>query len=182
MGQKRKTTIDASGNTKYLCCKCKEYKVEEEFSKRSDNGRLRSECKECRNKSSKLYHRTARLRMSEEDAVKDILKISKFKADPMISVKRYLIKLAKISAKNRGIEFNLSTEDIIIPKKCPILNKEFDPKSFKYTYSIDRLNNSKGYLSDNIRIISRLANLMKSSASDEELLTFAKNIKSYIKR
>ena len=76
----------------------------------------------------------------------------------------------------------MSTDDLVIPDKCPILNKPFILHDKKYTYSIDRIDNSKGYIKGNICIISRLANMMKNWATNEELITFSENIVSYIKR
>jgi hypothetical protein len=44
------------------------------------------------------------------------------------------------------------------------------------TYSIDRIDSSKGYIKGNVQILSMKANNMKSSANVEELLIFSKNI------
>lgn len=37
-----------------------------------------------------------------------------------------------------------------------------------------RIDNNKGYIKGNVQVIGRRANIMKSSASPEELLKFAK--------
>lgn len=91
---------------------------------------------------------------------------------------------AKQSAQQRGLEFNLDVEDIIIPEYCPLLNIKL---TFKFTsetrdsyYSIDRIDSTKGYIKENIQILSLKANTMKNSATREELLTFAKNILTHL--
>jgi hypothetical protein len=87
---------------------------------------------------------------------------------------------AKNNAKEHGREFNLEVEDIVIPKKCPYLNIDlvFDitNSNFENYFSIDRIDSTKGYIKGNIQIISRLANTMKNNATNEQLITFAKNI------
>ena len=42
--------------------------------------------------------------------------------------------------------------------------------------TVDRIDNSKGYIKGNVMVISRLANAMKNEASFEELEIFSKNI------
>jgi hypothetical protein len=91
---------------------------------------------------------------------------------------------AKENSKKKGMDFDLDLEDIVIPKYCPLLEIEliFDVKNrdLPNYYSIDRIDSNKGYVKGNIQIMSRLANTMKNNATEEQLITFSKNIlKSY---
>ena len=87
---------------------------------------------------------------------------------------------AKQNSKDKGLEFNISVEDIIIPSHCPYLNipllTEQGSHHSKSYYSIDRIDSSKGYIKGNIQIISLLANTMKNDATTEQLVMFANNI------
>jgi hypothetical protein len=91
-----------------------------------------------------------------------------------------LLTKAKQRAKEEGLEFDLSHEDIVIPERCPYLDvpltHELGQGQLPTNSSIDRIDSSKGYVKGNIQIISRLANTMKSNATHEQLLTFAKNV------
>lgn len=94
-----------------------------------------------------------------------------------LSLEKKAIRYTKSRAKQLGIEFNLTPEDIIFPDICPILNKHLQRNETKgpsrYSPSIDRIDNDKGYTVDNIQIISMKANTMKCDASVEELQRFA---------
>jgi hypothetical protein len=99
----------------------------------------------------------------------------------VIKTNEYLIYgRAKQSAKEKNLEFNLDVGDIIIPEYCPLLNLKltftFTPENRESYYSIDRIDSSKGYIKGNIQIMSFKANTMKNSATNEELVTFAKNV------
>lgn len=87
---------------------------------------------------------------------------------------------AKRNAKVKKIEFDLTPEDIEIPEYCPYFKYKlsFNKKDSKqpYYYSIDRIDSSKGYIKGNIQIISKFANTMKSNATKDELMTFAKSV------
>lgn len=94
----------------------------------------------------------------------------------------YMWKSAKDRAIKKGLEFTIEEKDIIIPKVCPLLGTpiEFGTKeNYDRSPSLDRIDNTKGYIKGNIWVISKKANLMKSSATLEELQTFCKNMLRY---
>lgn len=89
-----------------------------------------------------------------------------------------MLQRAKGRAKLKGLEFNLTVKDIIIPKCCPILEIELVCKSGtsggqKNSPALDRKDSKGGYTKDNVQVISHLANMMKSHATEEELIKFA---------
>lgn len=86
---------------------------------------------------------------------------------------KYLWRIARKRASQLDIEFQINPEDIIIPNSCPVLNVDFVSNTL-LAMSLDRIDNSKGYIKGNIQVISRLANMMKSSATIEELRSFAR--------
>lgn len=97
-------------------------------------------------------------------------------------VEKHILTVAKRRAKIKNLDFNLELSDIVIPKICPILEVPLvcgTKGNYEYTPSIDRIDNSKGYIKGNIRIISKKANSMKNSATIEELKAFCKNILRY---
>lgn len=60
-------------------------------------------------------------------------------------------------------------DDLIIPDKCPVFNKPFIYGDHDWTYSIDRLDNDKGYIRGNILIVSNKANRLKNNATMADL-------------
>jgi hypothetical protein len=89
---------------------------------------------------------------------------------------------AKRRAKVKGLEFNIEVEDIRIPKVCPILEVPLivgTKNNYEYTPSLDRIDNSRGYIKGNIQVISKKANSMKNSATFQELTNFCKNVLRY---
>ena len=89
---------------------------------------------------------------------------------------------AKTRARNHNLDFNIEVSDIIIPKICPILEVPIEigtKDDYEYSPSLDRIDNSKGYVKGNVWVISKKANSMKNSATQEELNKFCKNIIRY---
>lgn len=73
-------------------------------------------------------------------------------------------RLSKIrnSAKKRGLEFNLA-EYPPIPSHCPILGIPILMRGHRdFRPSVDRVDNTKGYIPGNVRVVSARANRMKS--------------------
>lgn len=114
---------------------------------------------------------------------KDDIKV-KSREYAKINLKKRLLWRAKDRSRRLGMYCDITSEDIIIPLKCPLLETPFifGAKHDKwFTYSLDRIDNSKGYVKGNIQVISYLANTMKSQATMEQLKTFAKNILKLLK-
>ena len=102
--------------------------------------------------------------------------------DFLKNYKKQILHRTKLRALDKHLEFNLEESDIIIPKMCPILEvplKIGTKGEYEYSPSIDRIDNSKGYIRGNIQVISKKANSMKNSATRKELETFCKNILRY---
>jgi hypothetical protein len=78
---------------------------------------------------------------------------------------KYLWWAAKKRAETTGLEFTISEDDIVIPEYCPILGiKLSQVRSGNRTYapSLDRKDNTKGYVPGNIFVMSWKANKYKS--------------------
>lgn len=87
---------------------------------------------------------------------------------------KYVLLRTKTRAKQRNLEFNLELSDIVIPERCPVLGIPLIPqigngRSNDNSPSIDRVNNTKGYIKGNVLIVSNKANTIKNNASIEEL-------------
>jgi hypothetical protein len=91
---------------------------------------------------------------------------------------------AKYRAKQKGIDFTIEQEDIIIPDRCPLLGIELVCHRGKGSQqgnspSLDRIDSTKGYIKGNVWVISNRANTLKNDASLQELQTLVENLKCY---
>lgn len=83
---------------------------------------------------------------------------------------------AKRRAKAEHVPFTLTLGDIIIPKRCPVLGIPLQPGKGCWTAnspSLDRFIPALGYVPSNIEVISQRANMLKHSASFEEIWALA---------
>lgn len=88
-----------------------------------------------------------------------------------------MLMRVKSRADANGIDFNLTREDVVIPKKCPILGISLENSkrvAKRNSPSLDRIDPDLGYIKGNVQIISQMANVMKSDASGEQLGRFAR--------
>jgi hypothetical protein len=94
---------------------------------------------------------------------------------------------ARARARRKGLEYDLTVEDVVIPTHCPILGIPLVPGSGALgahhpgSPSIDRLDSSKGYVRGNIEVISHRANVIKNSGTAEEHEAVARFIRSRTK-
>ena len=89
-----------------------------------------------------------------------------------------MYRRAKTRAREKGLVFNIEVDDVIIPSTCPVFGVEMTAHSGhsggrRYSPSLDRIDNARGYEKGNIMVISHQANMMKSSASMKDLVSFA---------
>lgn len=97
-----------------------------------------------------------------------------------------LLSLAKTRAKKKGLEFAIVETDIIIPLTCPLLGIPLIRCSDKRggtgmsgnVPTLDRIDNTKGYVRGNVWVISWRANHLKSNATLEELERLTSNLRA----
>lgn len=77
-----------------------------------------------------------------------------------------MVYSVRSSAKKRGLACTITPEDIFVPERCPVLGiplvQSVGTKSrVDGTVTIDRIDNSKGYVPGNIMVVSWRANRLK---------------------
>lgn len=173
---------------KKRCTKCLVEKDVIDFGVYSKKtGKLRAECKPCNvlrasnyaaENKQKTYetklkrinkNREAYLQKCKEYYYANITKIRDY-VDRNKSA--FLYRGAKRRAKQQNLEFEL-VEFPNIPELCPIFLCPFNlsarNKSDLYSPTLDRIDNSKGYINNNVRVISHRANVIKNDASKQEI-------------
>lgn len=91
---------------------------------------------------------------------------------------------AKARAKKKGIPFDIELSDIVIPKKCPVLGIKLcagNGRMHGHSPSLDRIDNTMGYIKGNILVVSQLANVVKSDMTLTRLREHAEELKMYAK-
>jgi|SRR5690554_1529436 len=147
------------------CSKCGEQKPLSSFGARQANRDGKSGwCRDCYNSNSSAYYwgdidskRAYNSKWSREFR----------KNNP----EKFLLKKAKERARERNLDFDISEEDIEIPEVCPVLGIALRAGKGKVTDNsptLDRSDNSKGYVKGNVQVISWRANRLKSDMSLEE--------------
>lgn len=96
-----------------------------------------------------------------------------------------LLRSSRDRAKKAGLEFNIDLSDIHIPEFCPILGipiVRIQGSKTGGSASLDRIDNSRGYVKGNVWVISLKANIMKSNATPDELRKFANWINDFLSK
>ena len=173
-----------------ICTKCGEEKPLEEFSrnKQGKYGR-RAFCKECEHKIQNSPERLARRnelrklrRENDEYRLSRNLKDTETRHNNEDSIKKALVRAVKARAKKKGIPFDITIEDFILPEKCPLLEIPLTVgygSSQENSYSLDKIIPDLGYVKGNVWVISNKANMIKNNASLEELKLLVKNLETH---
>lgn len=121
-------------------------------------------CLECGQvKPTSEFHRHAKCKGGFNSVCKTC-RIPKSKRQHQATAKeKLLFNAAKSRAKANGREFDIDLSDIVIPASCPVLGIPMTRPS------LDRINNDKGYVKGNVRVISYRANALKNDATVGEL-------------
>lgn len=128
------------------CSKCGLSKEESDYRKRNRaSGGLRGVCKSC-------------------ECVEQEQRRSKYP-------EKYLLTIAKSRAKMKGLVFDITLDDIEIPLVCPVLKIPLfrGVVGNANSPSLDRIDNSKGYIKGNVAVISQKANTIKGFADTVQL-------------
>jgi hypothetical protein len=92
----------------------------------------------------------------------------------------FMLKRAQLRARVAQLPFNLTLEDIVIPKKCPVLGIELKVgrgRLPRNSPSLDRVKPHKGYVKGNVAVISNRANILKKDGTLEEFQALVKWLK-----
>lgn len=184
-----------------ICIKCSKQKGLRDFSRDSSaRDGHRSTCRECGREACQKYarenkekdrERKRRYRLENPDKIRErnrrwaldnpkkVLERNRRWAESHPENRLY--SSAKCRAKQSGIYFSITPEDIVIPELCPILGLRLERgrgKLHDASPSIDRINTKIGYVPGNVMVISHKANRVKSDLTLEEFKKFVAYMES----
>lgn len=160
-----------------ICPVCKISKFYNEFHKsKRTKDKLAYSCKECKKQQDKNYYIKNKEKINnrgkayhyEYRTIMNAKMRRYYKKNPL----KTMLVNARLRAKRKNLEFNITEKDLIIPKRCPVLDipiKIGVGTVCENSPSIDRINNSVGYIPGNVIIISFKANTIKNNATINEL-------------
>lgn len=92
----------------------------------------------------------------------------------LIEKEKRILNGARFNAKRRKIEFSLEISDLVWPEMCPVLGLKLNYGGTKGrnaadSPSLDRTDNSLGYVKGNVVVMSWRANSIKRDSTIEEV-------------
>lgn len=96
----------------------------------------------------------------------------------MPDLRKRMLGSARARATRRGIPCTIEVDDIVIPRRCPLLGIPLRQSLGKQgpgdnSPTLDRVNPDKGYVPGNVLVISNRANRIKNDASPQDLRKLA---------
>lgn len=159
--------------TTKVCTKCGVEKPVTGFEiSRTSRGGRACICKGCRQDRRREYLATHPEKKAEKYAKKEIWRKSR-------DVRLRLIEGAKKRAKEKGLPFDMTIDDIPVPGACPVLGIPLLSRNGSPgigSPSVDRKTGDRGYVGgphSNVRVISHKANALKSDLSPVDSVRLA---------
>lgn len=91
---------------------------------------------------------------------------------------RSLLRGCRRRAMKKGMECSITADDVAIPEYCPVFGLKLvrhpSPGTRVDSPSVDRIDNSLGYVKGNVVVISGLANRLKGAATLGQLRAIVK--------
>ena len=136
-------------------------------------------CNDCMREEKRLDARKARKENNQPHRERSLRYNAKLKnEDPVKYTCRQMLSSSKKRAFALNMDHNIDTDFLIsiANEICPILGEKIKyggGEKTKHSASLDRIDSSRGYTKDNVQIVSNLANMMKSQATEREMIKFA---------
>lgn len=169
----------------FFCKQCTIEKPKTSFTKFKKNNRIlyRNTCKKClcENQKKKYWENPEKFKAKAREYRRlDPDKYNKkwnawHKNERLKYPVRLLLRRAKRRARELSLEYNLIESDIVIPEKCPILGIELkagcslNNLPTDNSISLDRVDNTLGYVKGNVIVVSMRANRIKNNSTFEDI-------------
>lgn len=137
----------------------------------ADRSKFLNICKKCRAIDARKYKKNHLDKVVAANA-------KRLSDDP----RKKIMNNARKRAKQKGFDINITKEDLVIPKICPVLGIPlvFSNKQTDNSPSIDRIDNARGYVLGNVQVISWRANNLKSNGSLVEFEAIVRHLKELL--
>lgn len=134
-------------------------------------------CRTCERIRTDKFNKQKRITHKDECNAKARILSKKARTNNPVSC---ILAAAKRRAKVNGLEFSITHKDVIIPTHCPINGLPLvigSTKQSDNSPSLDRIDNTKGYIPGNVKVISWRMNRRKSDMTMSEILALAEYIR-----
>tara|TARA_R110002096_G_scaffold410480_1_gene610215 strand:+ start:1587 stop:2087 length:501 start_codon:yes stop_codon:yes gene_type:complete len=152
------------------CTQCQATKKNKEFYKGHNRCKV---CVKAYQNDYNLRKREATLPMKDHVVKQDVPTTL---TNPRELCMKRMLSGAKSRAKDKGVDFNIDYSDIQMPNLCPVLKIPLVPNEGSVGDSsptLDRLLPHLGYTKGNVKVISSLANRIKTNATSAQIFAVA---------
>jgi hypothetical protein len=137
-------------------------------------------CRTCKNLAGEIRRNENREEYNKycREKKKQSYSTEKRREQYVKNIEKELFYGAKQRAKNKNIDFTITLEDVKIPEVCPVFGIKINLNERLTAPTLDRIDNSLGYIKGNVEVISSKANRLKNNGTIEEfekIILYMKN-------